>query len=139
MRNAIASIAAVLLFAAPGADAAPPLPFIVDHSTDILMDEATASKLWADNLPPRIWKMYSPKKWGFLSQVEGGFTATNTCVITARAMLLPLRGKALVFSPAKTTTTFDIVPNATKKQCQTLAQGKLKEAIQAMAFNLQPS
>ena len=53
--------------------AAPPKPLFVDHSTASVMDAATAQALWAANMPAKVWKLYPVKKWGYLSQVEGGF------------------------------------------------------------------
>ena len=44
-------------------------------------------------------------------------------------MMLPVRGKTLVFKPAKMATAFDALPNASAEQCKELARAKLKEAI----------
>jgi hypothetical protein len=101
------------------------------------MDAATAKAMWKKQLPTaRLAKLYPPKKWGFASEVEGGFNAANTCVVTARAMLMPLRGKVLSFAPEKTATTFEALPNATRDQCRELARKKLEEAIQAVVSSL---
>lgn len=127
------------MLASTAAHAAQP-PFVtVDHSSETLMDKATAKKLWADHLSPKIAKLYPPRKWGFLSEVEGGFTDSKLCVVTARAMLMPRAGKSLTFSPAKTATTFDSVPNATMSQCRDLAKTKLDEAIVSMLASLAAS
>ena len=118
--------------------AAPPKPLFVDHSTVSVMDEASAQALWAANVPAKVWKIYPVKKWGFLSQVEGGFTQGKACVITARAMMLPIgvSGKTLVFKPENTATAFDSLPGATQEQCRELAKAKLQEAIQAVVSDL---
>ena len=118
--------------------AAPPKPLFVDHSTVSVMDEAGAQALWAANVPAKVWKIYPVKKWGFLSQVEGGFTQGKACVITARAMMLPIgvSGKTLVFKPENTATAFDSLPGATQEKCRELAKAKLQEAIQAVVSDL---
>ena len=118
--------------------AAPPKPLFVDHSTVSVMDEASAQALWAANVPAKVWKIYPVKKWGFLSQVEGGFTQGKACVITARAMMLPIgvSGKTLVFKPENTATAFDSLPGATQEKCRELAKAKLQEAIQAVVSDL---
>ena len=118
--------------------AAPPKPLFVDHSTVSVMDEASAQALWAANVPAKVWKIYPVKKWGFLSQVEGGFTQGKACVITARAMMLPIgvSGKTLVFKPENTATAFDSMPGATQEKCRELAKAKLQEAIQAVVSDL---
>jgi len=118
--------------------AAPPKPLFVDHSTASVMDEASAQALWAANMPAKVWKLYPVKKWGYLSQVEGGFTQGKVCVVTARAMMLPIgvSGKNLVFKPENTATAFDALPGATQEQCRELAKAKLTEAIQAVVSDL---
>lgn len=133
MKFWIAGLLAALTLTAFGVWAAQPQYVTVDHSTDMLMDAATAKAMWKKQLPAaRLAKLYPPKKWGFASEVEGGFNAGNTCVVTARAMLLPLRGKVLSFAPEKTATTFEALPNATRDQCRELARKKLEEAMQAV-------
>lgn len=131
------SLIALTMFTALGVWAAQPQYLSVDHSVDALIDEATAKAMWKKLLPAaRLAKLYPVKKWGFASEVEGGFSAGNTCVVTARAMLLPLRGKVLEFKPHKTATTFDALPGATRDQCRELARKKLEEAIQAVVAGL---
>ena len=133
MKFWIAGLLAALTLTAFGVWAAQPQYVTVDHSTDMLMDAATAKAMWKKQLPvARLAKLYPPKKWGFASDVQGGFTAANTCVVTASAMLLPLRGKALAFVPEKSATAFDTLPNATRDQCRELARKTLEEAIQAV-------
>jgi hypothetical protein len=120
-----------------GVCAAQPQYLSVDHSTDSLIDAKTAKAIWKQQLPAaRLAKLYPVRKWGFVSEVEGGFSAANTCVVTARAMMLPRRGKLLHFKPHKTATTFDALPGATQDQCRELARRKLEEAIQAVVAGL---
>ena len=127
-----------LLLVSLNSDAAPPKPLFVDHSTAAVMDAATAQALWAANVPAKVWKLYPVKKWGYLSQVEGGFTQGKACVVTARAIMLPIAvgGRSLVFKPEKTATAFDVLPGATQEQCRDLARAKLTEAIQAVVSDL---
>jgi hypothetical protein len=137
MKFWIAGVLSALMLTAVGVWAAQPQYLSVDHSTDMLIDAATAKAMWKKQLPAaRLAKLYPVKKWGFASQVEGGFNTTNTCIVTARAMLLPLRGKLLQFKPEKTATTFDALPNATRDQCRDLARKKLEEAMQAVVASL---
>jgi hypothetical protein len=137
MKFWIAGVLAALMLTAVGVWAAQPQYLSVDHSTDLLIDAATAKAMWKKQLPAaRLAKLYPPKKWGFASDVQGGFNAANTCIVTASAMLLPLRGKALVFLPQKSATAFDAMPNATREQCRDLARKKLEEAMQAMVAAL---
>ncbi len=137
MKFRITGLFAALLLASLGARAAPPQYLSVDNSTQTLMDSATAKTMWKEILPAaRLARLYPPRKWGFASEVEGGFNASKTCVITARAMMLPVRGKGLVFKPAKMATAFDALPNASAEQCKELARAKLKEAMQAVVSGL---
>ena len=90
-----------LSLAALSAGAAPAPYLTLDHSAEQLMDKASADKLWLEGLPAaRLARLYPPGRWGFVSQVEGGFTDAKVCVVTARAMLMPRKGKTLVFTPA---------------------------------------
>jgi hypothetical protein len=132
-----AALLALTLLTALGVWAAQPQYLSRDHSVDTLIDEATAKAMWKKLLPAsRLAKLYPVKKWGFASEVEGGFNGANTCVVTARAMMLPLRGKVLEFKPHKTATTFDALPSATREQCRELARKKLEEAIQSVVAGL---
>lgn len=135
----VCSIVPLLLAASVLAAAPKPKPISVDKSASFLVDEATTERLWYENLPARVKKLYPAKQWRFVSDVGGGFTESKTCVVTARAMLLPLRGKTVVFAPEKSATAFDAVPNLSKEQCQELARAKLKEAIQSIASTLAAS
>ena len=118
--------------------AAPPKTVFIDHSTDSVMDETTAKAIMAQGITPRVLKLYPASKWGFVSQVSGGITASSTCVITARVMVMQLTPtlKALLFRPEKTATTFDALPNASAEQCKQLAKTKLQEAVQSVSSSL---
>ncbi len=129
--------ACILALAAASAGAAPAPYLTLDHSSEQLMDKASAAKLWLEGLPAaRLARLYPPGKWGFVSQVEGGFTDARVCVVTARAMLVPRKGKTLVFAPAQTATAFATLPSATQQQCRDIARIKLKEAIAAIVAPL---
>jgi len=139
MNLRIVSSLVPLLIAASAFAAGPAVkvkPISVDKSASFLVDEATTEKLWGDNLPAKVKKLYPANRWRFVSDVGGGFTDSKTCVVTARAMLLPLRGKTVVFAPEKSATAFDAVPSLSKEQCQELARAKLKEAIQSVSSAL---
>jgi hypothetical protein len=137
---AATALLSIGLLAASPAHAAPPAYIVQDHSTDYLMDEATARALWGENVPLRLRTLYPPRKWGFASEVEGGFNEAKTCVVTARAMILPVSatGRHLMYLPAKVAGAFDSIPNATLDQCKQLSRRKLREAIQAMVFAVSP-
>jgi hypothetical protein len=132
--------AAPLLMLAVAAHAADPVYVTLDHSTEAVLDKAAAQAVWAESLAgktPKLNKLYPVKRWGFVSEVEGGFNQAKICVITARVMMMPATvAKSLVFKPNKTATAFDAVPNATREQCQELAKTKLKEAIQGVLSSL---
>jgi hypothetical protein len=137
---AATALLSIGLLAASPAHAAPPAYIVQDHSTDYLMDEATARALWGENVPLRLRTLYPPRKWGFASEVEGGFNDARTCVVMARAMILPVSttGRHLMYVPAKVAGAFDSIPNATLDQCKQLSRRKLREAIQAMVFAVSP-
>ena len=125
--------AALLLTCAGQAFAATaPAYLVVDHSTEILMNQAKAQALWEAELPAKLAKIYPVKKWGFVTEVEGGFDNDKNCVITARTMMMPRNGKALTFKPAKTATTYGVQNASSLEQCQTLAKTKLNESISAV-------
>lgn len=134
----ISTLCVALWLAAGPASAAPPKWVIVDHSTETLIDNVSAKAVWNKALTARVAKLYPPSKWGFVSEVEGGFNASKTCVVTARAMMMPVTvgGKFLRFKPEKTATAFDALPGATQEQCQQLARAKLEEAIGAVVGGL---
>lgn len=130
-------LAAIVIAGAAPARAAPAPYLTLDHSTELLMDKATAQTLWTEGLPAaRLARLYPPKKWGFVSQVEGGFTDAKVCVVTSRAMLLPRSGKTLVFKPHRTATAFATLPGASQQQCRDIARVKLKEAVAAIVAPL---
>jgi len=140
MKTRIACLfAAPLLTLAVAAHAADPVYITLDHSTDTVMDKTSAQAIWAEGLAGKalkLNKLYPTKRWGFVSEVEGGFNQAKTCVVTARVMMMPVSGKSLVFKPSKTATAFDALPNATREQCQEAAKAKLKEAVQGVLSSL---
>lgn len=111
---------------------------LLDHSSEALIDAATAKAVLRENVPAKVWKLYPEGKWTFLSQVEGGVTAAGTCVITARVVLLPRTGtvRAVLWRPEKTATAFDALPNTGAEPCKAAAKAKLKEATQAVVSTL---
>jgi len=143
MNPGVASLAVTLMLAT-GAFAATPKPMSVDKSASYLIDEATSERLWKENVPARVTKLYPPKKFRFASEVGGGFTEAKTCVASARVMLLPvvrlpLQGTKVLYAPIKSATAFDALPNLSREQCQELARTKLKDAIQSLASALAAS
>ena len=129
--------AAVLALSAAGpVQAATPAYLTQDHSNAQLIDKAALQAVWKAQLPDatarRLARLKPAAKWGFLTQVEGGFTADKTCVVTARVMLLPRSGKSLLMKPDETATSFDAKAGATMEQCKALAQDKLGEAVAAV-------
>lgn len=131
------TVAAMLLLTAAALVQAAPAPYItIDHSTETLMDAGSANAMWKTHHSARLMRLYPARKWGFASQVEGGFTDGKVCVVTARAMMLPRSGKNLLFRPDKTATAFASLPDATAQQCKALAKTKLNEAMDAMASAL---
>jgi hypothetical protein len=133
-------IAAPLLTLAAAAHAADPVYITLDHSSESVLDDATAQAAWKELLAGKtvkLNKLYPSKRWGFVSQVEGGFNQGKTCVVTARVMMMPVTmRKSLLFKPSKTATAFDALPNATREQCQDLAKAKLKEAANGVLSGL---
>ena len=133
--------AALLLSSLPLAQAAPatsPPYVLMDSSSDTLMDRATALAMWKEHLSLKLAKLYPVGKWGFLSQVEGGFDDAKVCVVTARASLLPRNGKSLLFQPAKTAVAFGSQSGASMAQCRALAKAKLGEAMASIHGALLP-
>ena len=134
-------LAATLIAASSAALAAPARYLIADHSTEALIDKDSAVAVWKaevdDQRRARLQKLYPVSKWGFISQVEGGFTDDKACVVTARAMMVPrIVGDRLVFKPAKSATAFASQAGASREQCRALAAAKLKEAVGAVASSL---
>jgi hypothetical protein len=134
-------LAAALLVTASASFAAPAEYLVMDHSSEVLMDEVGAMAIWKaqanDSQRARLQKLYPVSKWGFISQVVGGFTADKACVVTARALMVPrIPGSRLVFKPHKSATTFATQAGATREQCRELAAAKLTEAIVAVRSSL---
>jgi hypothetical protein len=133
-------LACVPLIAGAAAWAAPPKYNFVDKSSPVLMDEATALAVFGEIATARLAKLYPASRWGFATQVVGGFTSTNTCVVTARVMLLPRNNprptELLLFKPERMATTFDALPDANQESCRALAKAKLHEAMQAIASGI---
>jgi hypothetical protein len=125
----------LLLLAISSASFAAPAEYLfVDDSSPILIDTAHAVAVWKaqvdDSSRMRMQKLYPVSKWGFVSQVQGGFTTDGVCVITARAVLVPrVLGSRLVFKPQRSAMAFATKPSATQEECRALAALKLKEAI----------
>ena len=141
MKSGVASLAAVTLMLATGAYAAKPKPMSADQSANFLIDAAAAETIWKENTPARVAKLYPTRKFRFVSEVTGGFTEAKTCVVTARAMLLPVvllpvQGRKIVYEPVKAATAFDAVPGLSREKCQELARDKLKEAVQSVSAAL---
>ncbi len=131
-------LAVLLSTFASTAFAAPAIYLTVDHSSAGLVDAKSAQALWKSTLPDKLVRLYPVAKWGFVTEVEGGFDDAKVCVVTARAMLMPRQGKLLVFRPAKTITTFGSQAGANPDQCKALAQSKLRESVEAMRAALLP-
>lgn len=126
-----------LLFASQAFAALPAKAVLLDFSSEALIDGKSAHQVLADAIPARVWKLYPPAKWGFVSQVVGGLTSAGVCVVSARVMLVPLSTtRAPVFHPEKAATTFDAAPNGTAEQCRVLARTKLGEAAQSVVSSL---
>jgi hypothetical protein len=143
MKSGVASpaISILTLALAASAFAATPKPMSADQSANFLIDAAAAEKIWKENTPARVVKLYPSGKFRFVSEVTGGFNEGKTCVVTARAMLLPVvslpvQGAKLVYAPVKSATAFDAAPNLSREQCQSLARDKLKEAVQSVTSAL---
>ena len=139
----VLSAALLALGAAAGASAATAPDYLhINKSSEVLIDDATVNALFGEFVSARMAKLYPTNKWGFATQVEGGITSNNTCVVTARVMLLqrnlPVTTKLLLFKPERMATTFDALPNASAAQCRDLARAKLQEAQQALRSVLTP-
>lgn len=122
---------------AADAKPAPKKRVLLDLSSESLIDGAGARAVVGDAIPAAVWKLYPPGKWGFVSQVEGGFTADKICVVTARVMLAPLTvTNGVIMRPAQRATAFDAKPNATQEECRAIARAKLKEAADSVVSSL---
>ena len=118
--------------------AAPEKAQLLDFSNDKLIDAASAKAILSAGIPAKLWKVYPPSKWAFVSQVEGGITASGSCVVTARVMMVPLTPtmKAVLLRPEKIATAFDSAAGASADQCKALAKTKLGEALQSVVSSL---
>ncbi len=136
--NHALKLTAVLLLLTPTAWAEGPKTNFLDYSAGTLVEAAAAHAVMAANIPAKVWKLYPANKYAFISQVEGGVTASGTCVVTARVMLMPVTQatKAVLFRPQKTATAFDAVPSSNAAQCKDVAKDKLKEATTAVVSSL---
>ena len=126
-------LAAALLVVSSAAFAAPAEYIFVDDSSHDLIDTAAAVTIWKaqvdGNMRLRLQKLYPVSKWGFVSQVQGGFTREGACVVTARAVMVPrVLGSRLVFKPQRSATAFGTIAGATRDQCRELAATRLKDA-----------
>ncbi|HEY9238625.1 MAG TPA: hypothetical protein VIP10_07300 [Burkholderiaceae bacterium] len=145
MKSGVSILAlALLTVATTHALAAPKKPMSQDESASFLMDSPTAEKIWRETTPARVAKLYPIRKFRFVSEITGGFTDNKTCVVTARAMLLPVvllpvQGTKVVYAPIKSATAFDAVPSLSREQCQGVARAKLKEAVQSLSASLAAS
>lgn len=135
----LVALSVLLLSTAAQAQAQVKTNFI-DHSNNVLIDEATAKAVLGENIPAKVWKIHSPRNYTFVSQVEGGLNAAKTCVVTARVMVLPLTAamKAPMFRPLPklTATAYDAAANSSTDQCKALAKDKLKEATLAVVSSI---
>ena len=139
MKTQFAVLAAATLISS-SAFAAVPQYGTVDHSPVWPRAAEVAKSAWIESTTEKVTKLYSPKKWTFLTEVDGGFDKDNSCVVTARVTMLPfgtgLYRKDVIYKPKKTVATFGTTPKATKEQCAELATAKLKEAISSMMIIL---
>jgi hypothetical protein len=127
-------LAAALLVFSSAAFAAPAEYLFVDDSSPDLISTASAVAVWKaqveGSIRGRLQRLYPVSKWGFVSQVQGGFTREGACVVTARAVMVPrVLGSRLVFKPQRSATAFGTQTGATRDQCRELAAAKLKDAI----------
>ncbi len=135
MKTQFAVLTVATLISA-SASAAVPQYTPVDHSPVWPLSAEVAKSAWVEYTTEKVTKLYSPKKWTFLTEVDGGFDKDNSCVVTARVTLVPfgtgLYRKDVIYKPKKTVATFGVTTKATKDQCRDMATAKLKEAISSM-------
>lgn len=141
MKFVVATLAVTSMLAGTAFAATPPKPMSFEQSASFLVDSATAEKIWQDNTPANVTKLYPRRKFRFVSEVSGGFNESKTCIVSARAMLLPVvflpvQGTKIVYAPIKSASAFDAMPNLSREQCQDLGKTKLKEAIQSLTSAL---
>ena len=126
------SLAVSLALFASSAFGAPAVYTVIDNSSSLLMNQASAEALWREESSAKLMRLYPVRKWGFVSEVDGGFDDAKNCVITARAMMLPRSGRSLAYRPVKTATAFGVQPGASQQQCRAFATVKLREAMSAV-------
>lgn len=136
--SASAFAAAPVASKAAKAPAAPKFA-IMNSSTESLIDNAAATAIWNATLTPKVAKLHPVKKLGYISEVHGGFDTTKTCVVMARAMTAPLKGKTFTYEPKQAAVAFGSQAGATPEQCSALAKAKLTEAVQSIAMTLENS
>lgn len=136
LRTLLAGSALLLLVSQAFAQL-PPKAQLLDFSNGALIDSAAAKAVLAEALPAKLWKVYPPSKWAFVSQVEGGVTSGGVCVVTARVMMMPLTTtvKAVLFRPEKIATAFDSTTGG-GDACKQLARTKLTEAALSVVSSL---
>ena len=144
MKLGVGILALTALMLATAAQAAAPKPISIDRSGSSLIDAATSEKLWKANTPARVTKLYPSRKFRFVSDITGGFNASKNCVVSARAMLLPvvylpIQGTKVIYEPIKSASAFDSAPSLSDEQCQALARTKLTESIQSLMSTLAAS
>jgi hypothetical protein len=115
--------------------AAAPAFQIKDNSPANLMPAGSAQRIWTENLPAKLALQFPVKRFGYISEVNGGFDASKHCIVVARAMMVPMSGKKFIYEPKKTSVTFATQADATVEQCSALAKSKLTEAVQSVAAN----
>lgn len=130
-------ISAFLFASNANAAAAAPKFKIKNNSPAVLINDAAATTVWTENLPEKLAKVYPVKKWGYLSEVNGGFDDHKMCVVAARAMMVPVSGKNFIYEPRKLAATIGTQAGATPEQCSALAKAKLKEAVHAVVAALE--
>lgn len=124
-------LVSTLLFSANAMAAAAKFK-IKNNSPAMLINDSTATALWLENLPEKLARQFPVKKWGYLSEVNGGFDEHKLCIVAARAMMVPVSGKNFIYEPMKTAATIGALAGATPEQCSALAKAKLKEAIHSI-------
>jgi hypothetical protein len=137
MKRALTSVflGAALLVSANAMAAAPKFP-IKNNGPVALVDDAFAVSTWLENLPESTTLKYPVRRYGYLSEINGGFDDHKNCVVTVRAMQVPVVGKRFIYNPNKTAITFATMAGATSEQCSALAKLKLKEAVQSVVASL---
>jgi hypothetical protein len=131
------AFAAAPAASAPAKAAAAPKFAIMNSSPDTLIDSAAANAVWNATLTAKVAKLHPVKKVGYISEVNGGFDTSKTCVVVVRAMTVPLKGKSFIYAPKNTSVAFGSQAGATPEQCSALAKAKLTEAVQSINLSLE--